>query len=217
VADIFQEVDEEVRREQIRKLWDRYGILVVIAAFAIVAGVGGWRYYEWRQLNAAAQFGDAYLAAQTLADDGKHAEADAALEKLSQDGSSGYRVLARLKDAADLSTTDQKAAVSAYDRIAEDHGVPQSLRDLATIRAAMLLIDSTPLSDMALRLEPLTSSTSTFRHTARELLALSAWRVGDTAAARRWADMIMTDGETPSSLRQRVEVLMALLPPAAKG
>jgi hypothetical protein len=217
VADIFQEVDEEVRREQIRKLWDRYGILVVLAAFAIVAGVGGWRYYEWRQLNAAAQFGDAYLAAQTLADDGKHAEADAALEKLSQDGSSGYRVLARLKDAADLSTTDQKAAVSAYDAIAEDHGVPQSLRDLATIRAAMLLVDSTPLSDMALRLEPLTSSTSTFRHTARELLALSAWRVGDTAAARRWADMIMTDGETPSSLRQRVEVLMALLPPAAKG
>jgi hypothetical protein len=217
VADIFQEVDEEVRREQIRKLWDRYGILVVIAAFAVVAAVGGWRFYEWRQLNAAAQFGDAYLAAQTLADDGKHAEADAAFAKLSQDGSSGYRVLAPLKNAADLAATDQKAAVAAYDAISADRGVPQPLRDLATIRAALLLVDSTPLSDMTMRLEPLTGSTSTFRHTARELLALSAWRVGDTAAARRWGNMIMTDGETPSSMRQRVEVLMALLPPPARG
>jgi hypothetical protein len=168
-------------------------------------------------LNAAAQFGDAYIAAQTLADDGKHAEADAAFAKLSQDGSSGYRVLAQLKSAADLTTTDQKAAIAAYDAISADRGVPQPLRDLAAIRAAMLLVDSTPLSDMTQRLEPLTGSTSTFRHTARELLALSAWRVGDTAAARRWGDMIMTDGETPSSMRQRVEVLLALLPPPVRG
>jgi hypothetical protein len=67
------------------------------------------------------------------------------------------------------------------------------------------------------RLEPLTSAGRTFRHSARELLALSAWRANDTTAARQWLDMIAGDAETPSSMRSRAEALQALLPPAAKS
>ena len=58
---------------------------------------------------------------------------------------------------------------------------------------------------------------ATFRHTARELLALSAWRANDAAATRQWLDMIANDGETPPSLRSRAEALQALLPPVAKS
>ncbi len=46
MSDIFREVDEEVRREQLKKLWERYSILIVAVAVLIVAGVGGWRGYE---------------------------------------------------------------------------------------------------------------------------------------------------------------------------
>jgi hypothetical protein len=49
------------------------------------------------------------------------------------------------------------------------------------------------------------------------LLALSAWRANDTAAARQWLDLIANDGETPSTLRSRAEALQALLPPVAKS
>ena len=71
--------------------------------------------------------------------------------------------------------------------------------------------------DMLARLEPVAAPGATFRHTARELLALSAWRANDTAAARQWLDVIATDGETPPSLRSRAEALQALLPPVAKS
>ena len=43
VTEIFDEVDEEVRREQLKKLWDKYSIYIVGAAFLVVAAVGGWR------------------------------------------------------------------------------------------------------------------------------------------------------------------------------
>jgi hypothetical protein len=46
---------------------------------------------------------------------------------------------------------------------------------------------------------------------------LSAWRANDTAAARKWLDLIASDGETPSSLRSRADALQALLPPVAKS
>jgi hypothetical protein len=70
---------------------------------------------------------------------------------------------------------------------------------------------------MLSRLEPSAAPGSTFRHTARELLALSAWRANDTTAARKWLDMIANDGETPPGLRSRAEALQALLPPVAKS
>jgi hypothetical protein len=70
---------------------------------------------------------------------------------------------------------------------------------------------------MLQRLEPVTTSEATFRHSARELLALSAWRAHDATAARKWLDMISADGQTPSSLRSRAEALQALLPPVAKS
>ncbi len=70
---------------------------------------------------------------------------------------------------------------------------------------------------MLTRLESETAPTATFRHTARELLALSAWRANDMTSARKWLDMIANDGETPPGMRSRAEALQALLPPVAKS
>ena len=212
VVDIFQEVDEEVRREQLKQLWDRYGILAIAGAVAIVLAVAGWRGYEWWVARQASRFGDAFVAAVALSEQGKHAEAETAFSRLAGEAASGYRVLARMSDAAELAATDPKAAVAAYDTVAADSSVGQPVRDLAAIRAALLLIDAAPLSEMTARLEGLAGPEATFRHTARELLALSAWRAGDMPTARRWIDMIMSDGDTPQSVRRRVEVLMALVP-----
>src|SRR5215475_1383696 len=86
VADIFQEVDEEVRREQLKKLWERYGHYIVAACVLVVLAVGGWRGYEWWQAKEAAQSGAAFEQAVTLAEAGKHEEAVAAFAKLASDG-----------------------------------------------------------------------------------------------------------------------------------
>ena len=67
------------------------------------------------------------------------------------------------------------------------------------------------------RLEPLTAPERTFRHSARELLALSAWKAGDMNAARQWADMMITDPETPAGTRSRAEVLSELIAANGKG
>lgn len=217
MVDIFHEVDEEVRREQLKKLWERYGIFAIAAAVVVVAAVAGWRGYDWWIQRQAAKFGDAFSAAQTLSEQGKHAEAGSAFSRLASEATPGYRVLARLSDSANLAATDPKAAVAAYDQITADGSVAQPVRDLAAIRAGILLADSAPLSEMSARLEHLARPDGTFRHTARELLALAAWRSGDMAAARRWVDIIMADGDTPGSVRSRIEVLMAMLPATARS
>ena len=83
--------------------------------------------------------------------------------------------------------------------------------------AGALLIDADALQEAQQRLEPLAANDRTFRHTAREFLVLAAWRAGDTAAAKRWFDMVMTDAQTPAGTRSRVEMLMALGAGASKS
>ena len=207
MSELFDEVDEEVRREQLKKLWDRYSIYVIALMVLIVAAVGGWRGYQYFEAQKAAE----------LSDQGKHAEAETAFTELAAKAPSGYRTLARLRAAAEAASRDPKAAAKMYDEIAADRGVGGEWQDLAKIRAAGLLVDSAGYADIQQRLESSAAPKSTFRHTAREMLALSAWRNNDTTAARKWLDAIAEDGETPSGLRSRAEALQALLPPVAKS
>jgi hypothetical protein len=217
VSELFNEVDEEVRRDQLKKLWDQYSIYIVAGALLIIAAVGGWRGYQYLEAKKAAEAGAAFDKAIELAEQNKHAEAETAFTELAAKAPSGYRMLARLRAAAEAANRDPKAAAKLYDEIAADRSVGTPEQDLAKIRAAGLLLETTSYPNMLQRLEPATAPGATFRHTARELLALSAWRANDAAAARQWLDLIANDGETPPSLRSRTEALQALLPPVAKS
>ncbi len=217
MADIFHEVDEEVRREQLKKLWERYSIFIVALAVVIVVGIGAWRGYEWWEAKKAAAAGAQFEAAAALSEAGKHQEAEAAFEKIAAEAPAGYRVLSRLRAAAELAQMRRADGVKAYDDLAADPSLDSTLQDLAAIRAGLLLVDSATLNEMERRLVPLAAPDHTFRHTARELLALSAWRNHDVAAARKYIDMIASDAETPPGTRARVEVLAALIAGGGKS
>jgi hypothetical protein len=217
VSELFDEVNEEVRREQLKKLWDQYSIYIIAGALLIIAGVGGWRGYQYLEAKKAAEVGAAFDKAIELSEQNKHSEAETAFTDLAAKAPWGYRMLARMRAAAEAATRDPEAGAKMYDDIAADHSVAAEMQELAKIRAAGLLLEKTSYPNMVARLEPLAASGATFRHTARELLALSAWHANDAGAARKWLELIAADGETPPSLRSRAEALQALLPPVAKS
>ena len=217
MSELFDEVDEEVRREQLKKLWDQYSIYIVAGALLIIAAVGGWRGYQYLEAQKAAEAGAAFDKASELSEQNKHADAESAFTDLAAKAPSGYRVLARLRAAAEVASRDPQAAAKLYDDISADRSVGAPEQDLARVRAARLLLETAGYPSMLQRLEAATAPGATYRHTARELLALSAWRANDTAAARKWLDLIANDGETPASMRSRAEALQGLLPPVAKS
>ena len=116
MSELFDEVDEEVRREQLKKLWDRYSIFIVAGALLIIAGVGGWRGYQYFEAKKAAEAGGAFDKAVELSDANKHAEAEAAFNELAAKAPSGYRMLARLRAAAEVASRDPKAAAETLRR-----------------------------------------------------------------------------------------------------
>ena len=116
-----------------------------------------------------------------------------------------------MRQAAELAQRDAKLGIGAYEKIADDRSVDPAWRDLAGLRAGSLYIDAGSFNEARSRLEPLASEGRPYRYTARELLALGAWRAGDTAGAKRWFDLIVTDIQTPPATRSRIEMLSALV------
>lgn len=216
MTELFDEVDEEVRREQLQKLWEKYSVFIIAAALLLVAAVGGWRGYQYFEEKRAAEAGDAFNKAVELSEQGKHSEAETAFTDLAAKAPAGYRMMARFRAAAEAATREPQAGAKMFDELAADASIGAEQQALARIRAAGLLVDSASYADMLRRLEPDAAAGQTFRHSARELLALSAFRANDSTATRQWLDQLEMDAETPPSMRSRAEALQALLPPNAK-
>lgn len=212
MSDIFKEVDEDLRREQARKLWDRYGPYVIGLAILIVVATAGFRGWEYWQQKQAEATGDRFMAALDLASAGKHDEAIVALKAIESNGSGSYPVLAGFRVASELATTGKpEDAIKEYDAIAARGDISDSVKALARLRAAALLVDTASMADLDKRLGDLASTGNVWRHNARELLGLAAWRVGDYETARKYFDEISQDQEAPGDLRQRAQMMLSLI------
>ncbi len=212
MSEIFREVDEEVRHEQLLKLWRSYGkyVAAVITAVAIGwAGSAGWKKYQLSQrLDESAQFS----AAVELMDQGNSVLAAQRFADLADDADSGYAVLARLREAeAWAAAGDPKAATAALDRLAVDDRAEPSLRELAGLLAVLNVIDSEAPDALERRLEPLLKDGSAWRASARELGGLIAYRRGETARAREIFTGLSEDASTPPGMRRRAAEILALL------
>ncbi len=215
---LFREVDEEVRREQFAKLWQRYGNYVVAVSVLIivaVAGVKGWQWWEKRQ---AEQAGSAYQQALTQLEQDKTAQAERSFAEIASGSHKGYATLARLQLAGALAERGETAeAVEAYDKIAADGAVEQELRDLARIRAGYLLAGSASPEELETRLRPLDRPNSRWANAVREIRAIAAYRAGDYALADRLMNEILVDPEAPQGMRQRAQLMVELLQPSLPG
>ncbi|MGF0538831.1 tetratricopeptide repeat protein [Agrobacterium sp. ES01] len=205
----IREVNEELRSDQVKDVWRRFGKIIIGLALLIVVGTAGYRGYEYWLNTQASGSGDRFLAALKLSKDGKNDEALAALEALEKDGHGSYPVLAQMRAAtiqAQQGHTD--AAVSGFDAIAKDTSAPDAIRDVARLRSAWLLIDSGDYDRVSAEVEVMAVPENPMRHSAREALGLTAYKAGEFGRAREWFEQITEDPETPGNVRSRAQMLL---------
>ncbi|MGL4811396.1 MAG: tetratricopeptide repeat protein [Beijerinckiaceae bacterium] len=211
MSDIFRELDEDMRRERMEKLWKKYGNLVIGLALLIVVAVAGWRGYQYFQQQASQAAAAEYEKAVQLVRDGKQDEAEKAFEKVAAGSPAGYRLLSRMRAAAQAAQRDPAAGIAAWKALAGDSSLGQTLQDLARLRAGMIAADTVPYDQLRTELEPLTATGNAWRNSARELLGVVAMKAGKNDDAAKWFDAIVIDRETPSSMRQRAETFQGMV------
>jgi hypothetical protein len=211
MADIFREVDEDVRRDKAAVLFKKYLPMLIGMAILIVIVAAAWRFYDYTRTQAAEKASARYEDAEQLAHDGKSAGAEAAFDAIAKDAPAGYRVLARLRALDELAERDPAAAVKAYEALASDTSYDSSLAAVARLRAAMLAIDINDPKTFEQKVTPMAGPTGIFRFSARELLGLAALKAGEYDAAGRWFDQIVADPQAPSGLRSRAEAFLGFV------
>ena len=207
-----KEVDDELRTDQFKSLWQRYGIVLVSAAVAVVLGTAGFEGYKYWRDSQASKSGDLFLEALTNAKDQKPEDAFKALAELEKTGFGSYPLLARMRAATLLATQgNAKGAVEAFDTIAADNSVDSAIADMARLRAALLLVDSGSYDDVAKHAELLTADNNALRFSAREALGLSAWKAGKTKEAQGFFESIKNDEAAPRALGDRADLMLSVI------
>lgn len=187
MSDVFQEVEEEYRREQMAKLWKKYQVPIIGAAAALILGVAGfqgWNYWRARQLDASSRNLEA-IAAKIDAGTGSEKSAADDLARLAATGAGGYPLAAQFQEAAlRAELGDAKAAVKLYDAISAKGSGGAVFSDYARLRAALVLSETAPLAELETRLKPIAGNgpcaygASAWCVQAQEILAYATWRAG---------------------------------------
>ena len=211
MPDIFDEVEEDLRADRMRRLAARYGGLLAGALLLVVAGVAGMQGWRWWQGRQAAEAASGYLAAsRDAAAEGADLKAVAdRFAALAAESPAGYRTLARLRAAALKAESGQRQeALALWEAVAADAAADPVLRDLATLLWGLHALDSGDPAAVEARLAPLVAPGGPWRASAEEIRALAALRRGETEAARRTLAALAADNEVPRGVRERAGRLL---------
>jgi len=210
VSDIFQEVEEDVRRERLEKLWKEYGDYVIAAASILIIGAAGYQLWRYHDAQARAKASNDYMAAQQLLDSGQSHAAAEAFARLSQDAPSGYAKISELQQAdALLASGDRPHALMVYKRIAD--GGDEMLSAIARIRIGWATAETASKTELQADLAPLTAANSPWRPMAREILAYADYRSGEEGQALVEYKSLSQDTNAPPGVRQRAHAMATML------
>lgn len=206
MADIFDEIDEELKQDRTKALWTRYGKYVAAAAAAVVIGVGASQGYSaWMR-------GQAEAAANTFQQALISDEGAAALEGRIGELTDGYAMLGRFHIAAGQARAgDAAAAEAGYLAISNDTSMPQLYRDAALLMSVMNAPEGADVGDLQRRLAPLADGAGSWKGLALELSAALDLQQGQTDAALSKLEAIVALAETSPELRQRAARLVDIL------
>jgi hypothetical protein len=211
VADVFEEVEEQLRAQQLKTFalkalpWVGAGLVL-----ALVAALAVWGWDHLRNQKAAAA-SEAYSEAMEMGARGDVAGAKAGLTKVSTEGPPAYRALA-LMQLGGLAAVDDKTAeaVKAFDEAASLVKDPL-LADLARLKSAFALMDTAPYSELESRLTPLTAEKRPYRTPAREALAFAKLMAGNTAGARSDFVVLSLLPDSSEDARQRAQAAIDVI------
>jgi hypothetical protein len=211
VSDIFREIDEELRRDNLLKLWVRYRWHIVggvVLALLIAGSIVAWRDHQASERRAEAT---RYASALSLARTGKEGDAAKLFAGISQQGG-GYGVLAAFEQAELMARGgDRKGVIAAYDQLAASSTLDSEFRDLAVLLSVMQGFPDEDSKTAIDRLQPLTANGNPWRASALEMIAAAKLKAGDRGGALDIYKQIADDLSAPQQLRARAAEMTAAL------
>ena len=204
MADLFQEIDDELRQDKASSLWKLYGKYVVAVAIIIITCVGGYKFWQQQQLDNGEKASIAYEAALARSASG---DFKGAIDQLNEEELGlvrGYAALSQMQKAnLAMKIKDFEAALISYKDIAENDDYPQSIKEWASFRHVAVRVEKQIDSNASADLDTLIATDSPWRFLAKEIKAIKEIEIGNNSGAKAIFSELADDENTPERLRVR--------------
>ncbi|MEB3701916.1 Tetratricopeptide repeat-like domain protein [Candidatus Bealeia paramacronuclearis] len=218
MADIFDELQEDIKEQRIHDLWKAWGNWIIGGAILIVIGaacVPAWKYYHHSvKTSESAQ----YTSAVHLAGLGKTEEAQAIFTKLISSGKTGYAKLASLQSAAvslqnakTKGSTELTKALQTYQDLNLNEASDLSFSGLSKILAAYAGIESQESATLINQFTPLASEGNPWQGLSLELQGIYALQKGDKSKTAESFNAILNARHISPQNTARALLMMASL------
>lgn len=211
MTDFLEEVEEQLRSDRYRTLARKVlpWVLAVVAVL-VIGGLGLWGWDRYRD-QAVSNASEQYAAAMEAFSQGDEAQAVELWTQVSTSPAKGYAALA-LMQLGGLQLTDDKPAEAGrlFDQAAEA-APDEIIGDVARLKSAFALLDTSPYAELEARLKPLTEEGRPYRFHAREALAFAKIMAGEVESARGDFVVISQSLDAPEGARSRARAAIELI------
>jgi hypothetical protein len=202
LSDIFQEVEEDVRRERYEQIWKEYGNYIMVAAAVLVLAVAGYQAWRSYDLSQRQKTSDQFRVAAQSAQAGNAPKAEADFAALAKNAPSGYATLAKFHLASAYLVQGKRDPALAVLRELSTASDP-IISSTARLKLGWIMADANSKAEVMSVLQPLTAADNPWRFAAAEITAYIDLKDGARAAALAEYQKLAETTDAPASLRQR--------------
>lgn len=212
MADLFQEIDDELRQDKASRLWRVYGKYVVAAAILIIISVGGYKFWQQKQLDDGEKASISYESALARSASGDHKGAIDQLNGEEIGAVAGYAALSQMQKAnLAMKINDFEAALITFKDIAENDNYPQSIKEWASFRYVAVRVEKQIGSNAPADVDSLIATDSPWRFLLKEIKAIREIETGNKSEAKAIFSELADDENAPERLRVRAAEFLKTL------
>jgi hypothetical protein len=217
LADLFEEVEEQLRSDRYKALALKALPWVLTVAAAVLIGWLAWWGWGKYQAQSANKASEQYEQALEAANQGDLVKASQLWGEVAKSPAKGYRSLALMQLGA-VKLADDKGteaarvaeAVKLFDQAA-DAAPDELIGDAARLKSALAMLDTAAYKDVEGRLTPLTKDGRPYRVLAREALAFAKLNAGDAGGARGDFVVLSSMLDASEGARERAKAAISLI------
>ncbi len=209
---LLREVDDAVRTDQYRYIWQKYGLIIVGVVVVALLAFAAYLFFTSRSDGDRERDSEILVQAIDQLEAGNLEQADETAAPLAQDGAGGAQAQAQmLRGGIALEQGDNEEAAEFFEQVAANGDIPDSLRDLAELRAVVAAYDSLEPSEVIRRLTPLAQEGEPYYGSAGEILGMAYLDAGQQENAGKLFARIAEDEDVPETIRGRARQMASVL------
>lgn len=208
----IREIDEELKNEKLKKIWDKYGLFIIIFIIAAISAAVSFETFKSWNEKRNQEFSDTYAYALNLQNQGRYAEAMEVLDKLQKSKKAIYSDIAEIQMANIMVEQNKiEEAIAVLENVVKDKDFNPQMKEIATIKLASYKLDYAPSEEIQEMLAPLVRQNGVWTNIAKEMLAMLAVRDGDLDRAKTLYQEISVAANTPESLKARAQDMLNVI------